>query len=145
LSEVITELSKPTWWISVVVAGLAINLISAYLKQSLDGLLARTFSWWRTISQAKRDEWTTRVQAIQASEELHEYELANEFRLRLRAINLLLLAIFLSTMRLAFGTPHNEYSKIFMFAIVAYAFFSAFLTFIKASDTEKALAEAKNK
>jgi hypothetical protein len=134
LSEVITELSKPTWWISVVVAGLAINLISAYLKQSLDGLLARTFSWWRTRSQAKRDEWTTRVQAIQASEELHEYELANEFRLRLRAINLLLLAIFLSTMRLAF-----------MFAIVAYAFFSAFLTFIKASDTEKALAEAKNK
>ena len=47
LSDVLTS---PVWWVTVVVAGIAINVISAYLKTSLDQRLSGLSSWWRNRS-----------------------------------------------------------------------------------------------
>lgn len=53
------------WWsISVVVVGIAINLISAYLKPIVDVPLGKMFGWWRRRSKAQRvrfDEEVNRV------------------------------------------------------------------------------------
>jgi hypothetical protein len=47
------ELTKPIWWLSVVVAGVLVNLASAYLKPRIDAVLLQSSSWWRSRSQAR--------------------------------------------------------------------------------------------
>lgn len=55
------EFAKPSWWISVVVAGLLVNLASAYLKPRVDRALLRGSSWWRSRSAARIAERDARV------------------------------------------------------------------------------------
>jgi hypothetical protein len=56
LSEMSTSLLSPGWWMSVVVAGLLVNLASAYLKPIVDHMLER-------VSSAARQRSATRVAA----------------------------------------------------------------------------------
>ncbi len=69
MSEILTELSKPVWWVSVVVAGLLINLLSAYMKSSLDGFLSNISAWWRDKSVKRKQVWQNRVAEIRSSEQ----------------------------------------------------------------------------
>ena len=41
MTEVFSELSKPTWWVTVFIAGLAINIIAAYIKPLIDRMSQR--------------------------------------------------------------------------------------------------------
>ena len=50
-------LTSPVWWLSVVIAGIAINVISAYLKTSLDERLSSLSSRWRNRSEKRKAEF----------------------------------------------------------------------------------------
>lgn len=54
LVSVTDELGKPAWWISVVIAGLVVNLASAYLKVRIDSLLSARSERWR-VRSSKRE------------------------------------------------------------------------------------------
>ena len=54
MSDFINNLSSIYWWISVVIVGILINLLSAYLKVKLDSSLSRVSSWWRNKSEARK-------------------------------------------------------------------------------------------
>ena len=56
MSELVTQLASPAWWISTVIAAVAVNLIAAYLKPSLDNRLSRSWKWWRLRSESARNE-----------------------------------------------------------------------------------------
>jgi hypothetical protein len=49
-------LVSPAWWIGVVVTGIAINLLSAYLKPRLDTFLGRFSSWARDRNEVRRQK-----------------------------------------------------------------------------------------
>lgn len=38
MNDLLTELSRPSWWVSVVVAGFLVNLVAAYAKPLVDRL-----------------------------------------------------------------------------------------------------------
>jgi hypothetical protein len=43
-----------SWWLSVVVVGVLINLASAYIKSRLDATLSKTSAKWRARSEAQK-------------------------------------------------------------------------------------------
>lgn len=55
--ENIYELLKtPQWWVTVVVAGIFINLLSSYLKNVLDARISGFSNWWQNRSSNKKNE-----------------------------------------------------------------------------------------
>lgn len=148
LNEILTELSKPVWWASVVVAGIAINLLSAYLKDPLDKALASMSSWWRRRSEARQKAWSARVDRIGSSEEARNSAAQSEIRLRLQAIHLLLLAIFLLVIPVFISNSGSSAPRILtaiMFGTSAFSLFASFLAHQGASSTNSALYEAQRK
>jgi hypothetical protein len=148
LNEIVTELSKPIWWFSVVVAGIVINLLAAYLKTPLDKTLAGSSSWLRSKSEVRRKAWEARVDWIASSEEARNTEVLLEIRQRLDSINSLLLAIFilvLAVFKSLFGEPPGRAMTVMALGISAIAFFLSFLCFRAAVSTSNAVNEARKK
>ena len=60
-------LSSPIWWITVVVAGILINLVSAYLKTKLDERLALLSSWWRRRTEKRMAAEKAKIEKLRSS------------------------------------------------------------------------------
>jgi hypothetical protein len=54
MNDLIEILSSPIWWFSVVVVGILINLISAYLKSPIDKNLSKVSTWWRQRTEQQK-------------------------------------------------------------------------------------------
>lgn len=54
MEDIFKNLSEPSWWISVVIVGLLVNLLGAYGKPLIDKSLARYSSSRRQKQEAKR-------------------------------------------------------------------------------------------
>ncbi|MBU0518608.1 hypothetical protein KJ564_06690 [bacterium] len=67
LSEII---KSPIWWVTVVIAGVAINIASAYLKITFDKSFFSIASWWRNRSVKRKEEFEKSVQRL--SDDSHE-------------------------------------------------------------------------
>jgi hypothetical protein len=93
VDKIFTEISNPAWWFSVVIAGIAINVFSSYLKGALDSFFSKTFSWWRNRSEAHKKMWEEQVKTIMYSPEEREFIISNEIRIRNRSGYFLILSI----------------------------------------------------
>jgi hypothetical protein len=148
LNDILTELSKPVWWFSVVVAGIAINLLSSYLKSRLDKTVASTSSWWRRRSADRQRSWEARVEQISSSEEVRNAEVLSELRQRLQSIHMLLLAIFLLLLPLftlnSLSPPPQLITTIIL-GLSAFLFFASFLAFLGSATTASALRSARRR
>ena len=49
-----TNLTSMSWWLSVALVAVALNVLSAYLVRRLDSRLSRTSTWWRKRSERRR-------------------------------------------------------------------------------------------
>jgi hypothetical protein len=148
MNEVVMELSRPVWWISVVVAGIIINLLSAYLKPSLDKYFSSTSSWWRNRSEKRRAVWVVRVERIVQDEKFERSEVESEVRLRLLAIHSLLLAIFLIVLASAPSSSKSAlipYLNLFFTGMAGAMLFVSFLIHRSATNVKQAIQEARKK
>ncbi|MGL4796249.1 MAG: hypothetical protein ACRC23_21415 [Aeromonas jandaei] len=148
MDEIINELAKPVWWVSVVIAGIAINLFSSYLKSLLDRTIAKTSSWWRSKSDARQKAWKRQVELLSASEDARNAASWLEIRSRLQSMHLLLLAIFLLLLPILLAsalTPLPRLAAIAAFAFATFIFFMSYLAFLRAVSTRNALREAASK
>lgn len=48
------NLGSAAWWISVVVVGILLNLISSYFRDYIDKFLSRVSGWWANRTDEKR-------------------------------------------------------------------------------------------
>lgn len=148
MNDIITELSKPVWWVSVVVAGIIINLISGYLKSSMDVWLSRMFNIWNKRSIKQKEAWDKLVDGIRSSDAAHHAALAKETRTRLQSLHLLLLSIFISNfpfvVSLESGGGNYRLLNMFFYALSAITFFVSFLAFLTAARTARAINAARN-
>jgi hypothetical protein len=145
MNEILNELAKPVWWFSVVIAGIAINLLSSYLRSRLDSGTARISIWWRSRSAQKKARWDARV--LRLVEDPKELALAMhiETRGRMQAIYLLMIGIF----PLVFGGSvvdagmgFARWSTISILGMTSVVFFGSFLRFREASLQSEAIGEA---
>lgn len=142
MDEIITELSKPVWWASVVVAGILINLLSSYLKTGVDSWGSKLINIWNQRSEKKEIEWLKLLDAIKQCDAYYEKSLANENRQRLQSIHSLLLAIFVSNfpfvVSLEIGDKARWLNLVF-YLIATIMFFASFLAFSRAARTAEAI------
>lgn len=153
LNEVLIELSKPIWWISVVVAGIVINLLSAYIKVPLDKAFVSTSSWRRSRSEKRMREWEVRVNSLRVNAEAREAEEFTEIRQKLESIHLLLLSIFMMLLRLFITIAKGTFLDLpeglllgfsaLVLAMSAATFFGSFLAFKTSLQTRDAIAVAR--
>jgi hypothetical protein len=75
MDELRTSLASPVWWVSVVIAGLLVNLAAAYVKPTLDHWIGR----WSSSYRAR-----TAAQAQARAEQIAKLKTDAEERLMLR-------------------------------------------------------------
>lgn len=64
MDDLIKQVTSLSWWISVVIVGIAINLISAYLKPSIDQRLSQVSSFWQNKVNKNRKEREAKVKYL---------------------------------------------------------------------------------
>jgi hypothetical protein len=83
MTEFLQSTLTVNWWLSVVVVGLLINLLSAYLKAPLDAVGSRFFSFWRRRLEEAEKRWRLDAELLLSNPE--EMASARYHALRLRA------------------------------------------------------------
>lgn len=94
MDEIVRNLNSPAWWASVVVAGIVVNIVAAYLKPAIDSVAGRVSAEYRARNEAqlrKRQELIQHLKAAPHDEILYAL---SEARSRMRSAAYLLLAIF---------------------------------------------------
>jgi len=94
MESFINQISTPSWWISVVAVGIVINLVSTYLKPTVDGGLSNISSWWRKRSEAEKDKKQKYLEKLRGNNEEQFFAATDDLRERIRAIHLLLIGVF---------------------------------------------------
>ena len=148
MDDIVTELSKPIWWISVVLAGIVINLLSAYLKSQIDRTLIGSLSWWREKSTKRQEQWALRINAIISNNEIKADEMHGEIVQRLQSVALMLQSIILLLLTLLISEIDKQlhlFVLLTTFGLSAFIFFASYLAFLKAATTRSALQEAQKK
>jgi hypothetical protein len=102
LDKFLEEASKPYWWISVVAAGIVINLVSSYLKDGVDFIRGIARSWWIGKSEIRKAAWEARraerealISRLVADFQLYSTICHREMRCRVSYISLFLMGIFI--------------------------------------------------
>jgi len=67
MDEILQNLSSVYWWVSVVVVGLVINLLSSYLKPPLDALGGKTFHAVKARSERAKRLYDQKVSALSSN------------------------------------------------------------------------------
>lgn len=128
---------SPVWWLSVVVAGIAINVLSAYLKTALDSQLSAVSSWWRRRSEKESRDWEALISRLSSSDHEEIVGYLEELRERNRAIFFLVLGIFV--MGIAAASPLGQSTQVIgillpVGAMTLYASFKFFRAAIRLKD-----------
>jgi len=67
MRALLDDLASPSWWIGVVLVGIAINITSAWLMRGQAAVLARTSKWLATLTEKRRIERTRIIQEMRES------------------------------------------------------------------------------
>jgi hypothetical protein len=108
MSDMTKTLSSPVWWISVVVAGILINLLSSYLRTLLDVRFSKLSKRWRERSEKQKRERENYVQSLLGQPHRQIVEFHRSTRLHILSVMCLVLGTFalgLSMAARAFGVP----------------------------------------
>jgi hypothetical protein len=146
MNEIINELSKPVWWVSVVIAGIIINLISAYLKTRLDKTLSSASAWWASQSAKRKKDWSERVERISEGGVELASEIAEESRQRLQSIQVLLLAILLLLQLVLMESIRADVPreiKVAFLGVSSALLFASFMSLQSAIRTARAITAAR--
>ena len=142
MSELAKNLSSLSWWVSVVVVGLVLNIGSAYLKPWLDrlgGSLSTSLRDHNERTRARRAGW---IELLRTDHHAQLLMYAREARLRQRGNQFLLLSILLVMLGALFaggnianiptGAEVNPLMKL-MYGSGAFAFYLGYWSIDNAS------------
>lgn len=110
MSDFMQSLTSASWWIGVVVVGIAINLVSAYTKPRLDRMMSRTSKWWASLSQTRRDARESRVVALVGNPSEQILATLAEMRMRVRSVFFLILSLGIITIAFLVGPGNSRFA-----------------------------------
>jgi len=84
MDDLIADLGTPRWWMSVVVAGILVNIAATYLMKLVDPRLTRASAWWRRKKAPAEEERLATLDALRADPQRQSLLAASEVRCRLR-------------------------------------------------------------
>ena len=86
MDSLIQDIYSAKWWIEVVVAGILINLISAYLKAPTDDFFGKFSKRWATRTEKNRTARNTRINKLKNNPNLQTVTLLKAVDQRIRAV-----------------------------------------------------------
>jgi hypothetical protein len=86
MNDFLNNISSIYWWISVVVVGIAINLVSHYLLKRLDAQFSKSSIWWKKISDKQKQERLQKIEGLRNDPQEVILESFSELRYRLMTI-----------------------------------------------------------
>ena len=126
MSDFIADLASPRWWMSVVVAGILVNMVATYLLRLLDSRLMRASDWWRRTRTSVQRERQATLDALRTEPQKQIRLQAAEVRYRLHSLVLLVQAVGMAVLVVLFitvGSPRwVVMPAIALFAVLWYAF-----------------------
>lgn len=107
LERIISDFTSWHWWVTVVLVGVAINLVSAYAKGPLDELLSQ----WSTAQMGRLRRYEAFVdlylRELLADSRLISLRVGESIRLYLYAVVLLLLALMSAGLAVLVGSTNT--------------------------------------
>lgn len=131
MEKVIEELTNPIWWITVVVAGIIVNIIAAYGKTKLDRTISKTSSWWTNKSKERKQIEVQKLEELKSSK-VARYK-AHFYSTRNPILATFTLLIGISTMLIVSIVEQyitSNIIQIFGLAIGSITFFAAYVMMI---------------
>ena len=101
MDEFSKSISSLSWWLGVVVVGILLNIISAYLKSPLDRLFSGVSGWWRTRSDVERSKRAAAIAKLSGNFEEQIVLAHTETRHRLRGTLFALVTVFMLVLYLS--------------------------------------------
>jgi hypothetical protein len=93
MDRFLQDATSSYWWLSVVVVGVIINVLSAYLKPFLESRLSHLSDYWGKRHEAKIGLFNQRVSLLRSNPELRVIYAMRELRYRVRMIGFIVLSI----------------------------------------------------
>ena len=95
MEKFVTDMSSPYWWVSVVIVGLLINIISGYLKSFIDSLATKSYERYKERKQKISDAFDSEAREINIDINLREWTVQEEHRLYFKCLRRTLLGIWI--------------------------------------------------
>jgi hypothetical protein len=92
------DMQDPAWWVSVVVAGLVMNVLAAYVKEWLDGFIAQFSRSYRQEMERMSRERRERIATMATNRE--HLDIARHLELRHKLVGIYMIVL---------GTPFTGY------------------------------------
>lgn len=144
MDKIVEALSSPVWWLSVVVAGIVVNLVAAYGKPYIDKLLAVTSSRWRARSNAAKEKRERFIAQLRSDPNEFQYQSVRELRFRIQAIYALLIGVFILVFVVNVLPDPDDVRRILFLALSSIAFLISFYAFSSAVTLKSQLMEARS-
>lgn len=148
MDEIIQALSSPVWWFSVVIAGILINIISSYMKNSIDNSLSKVSGWWKVRNENVKKIHENNIEFISQSEHNIQMEVLRVISCRITAVLYIVLGIFVLTYRaMTYDTPPYEsiLETVLALATVSILITLAFKKWFESNDIAKDVTSARIK
>ncbi len=95
MEDFIRDAATARWWISVVVVGITLNILSAYLKAGFEGVARYSIDKWRVRGEENQKARLEILVRINSDIEFRSFLRHKELSMRLRAM-LTFIAIFVT-------------------------------------------------
>ena len=87
------EISSGYWWLAVVLVGIAINIISSYLKKFMESSFSGFSSYWKNKKDERLASENKKIELLSSDYELKVVYALSESRYRIRSIGFFLFGI----------------------------------------------------
>ena len=95
IDKFLSEATSLYWWISVVVVGVLLNLLSSYMKQPIDRLAALAFERYKARKQRLSSAFETQAEMLLNDRDEREWAVQEEHRLYFRCLRRTLLGVWI--------------------------------------------------
>jgi hypothetical protein len=87
MDEFLQDLSSVRWWLSVVLVGIIVGVLSTYARAGVDHSTRLTIGAISSLSRRVREYRTARLSALALSEHSRVFATLSEQRQRIRALD----------------------------------------------------------
>ena len=130
MDKIYEIIKSPEWWVTVVIAGICINLLSGYLRSVLDTRLSKISRWWNSRSQKEREVKEAYINRLKTDDKFLTLLSMRHTKSRSWAIMWSILGVF--CVLLAVLAKDKEVVKIILMAMGSLAYFRGYLHLLHA-------------
>jgi len=146
MNEIIEQLSNISWWFTVVIAGIVVNILASYIKPSLERVAEKFSKKMLLLNKEKARKYDELITRLESDKEFAQIYAIDALFERTRAVWFLVYSSMFFIMAFineSTKTFPSEPFSIVLGAFGSYGYFVSYLKVIQSSRMWGLLAKAK--